>query len=590
MTTDTSELSLVGRASELAVIRDFLDRAAREGGALRLHGEPGIGKTALLDAAISIASAAGIRVVRAEGVEYEASTICSGLNQVLLPLSGGLDVLSPAHRDALAVVLGMAGGDLADRSRVAHAALNLVRSAGTDRPLLLVVDDLQWLDRYSADVLGYVVRRLAGSRVGFLGAARSGPTGAFEQAGLPRLDLGTLSDAAADALLRSRFPALQPRVRTRLLDEAAGNPLALLELPPALSSWQGGSWQSLPALLPLSDRLQAMFAARVTGLPQATQELLLLAVLFGAGDIAILDEATGGRLLADLAPAERAGLVHADDRIRQLVFRHSLTRSAVVGLSTAAERRQAHRRLADALAAWPDRRAWHLAEAALGPDEEVAALLEESAHRIVLRGDPFSAAAALTRAADLSADPGARGRRLAEAAWIGGTMTWQIGDVPELLARARQAPLGAGAELHAAAAAANFMLNGEDEIEAAYNVALAAIETHGGRLLRRRRPADGHRRHAVPYLPVDRAGRAVGPLPGDPRAAGAGDPPWQLRTGLRLRRPRPRYPRGVGRAGHRHNRPTQRDGSRGVGQGHLGRGVRRPIACLPRTPTTAGPG
>jgi hypothetical protein len=288
-------------------------------------------------------------VVRAEGVEYEASTICSGLNQVLLPLSGGLDVLSPAHRDALAVVLGTAGGDLADRSRVAHAALNLIRSVGAERPLLLVVDDLQWLDRYSADVLGYMVRRLAGSRVGFLGAARSGPSGAFEQAGLARLDLGTLSDAAAGALLRSRVPALQPRVRARLLDEAAGNPLALLELPPGLSSWHGGSWPSLPALLALSDRLQATFAARVTGLPQATQELLLLAVLFGAGDIAILDQATGGRLLADLAPAERAGLVHVDDRTRQLLFRHSLTRSAVIGLSTAAERRQAHRRLAEAL-------------------------------------------------------------------------------------------------------------------------------------------------------------------------------------------------------------------------------------------------
>jgi DNA-binding CsgD family transcriptional regulator len=480
LTIRSSESMLVGRDRELAAVTGFLSRAAVEGGALRVHGEPGMGKTAVLDAAARHAAADGTRVVRAEGVEFEASTLCSGLNQVLLPLSGGLALLPPAHREALAVVLGLDGGDLADRSRVAHAALTLIRAAGADRPLLLVVDDLQWLDRYSADVLEYVARRLAGSRAGFLGATRSGPPGAFEPAGLPRLDLGPLPEAAADALLRSRFPALPPRVRGRLLAEAAGNPLALLELPAALSSGRHDSWQSLPAVLPLSARLQAMFAERVTVLPAETRELLLLTVLAGAGDVAVLDRASGGRLLTDLAPAERAGLVWAEDHTRQIVFRHSLTRSAVVGLSTAAERRQAHRRLADALADRPDRRAWHLAEAALGPDEEVAGLLADSAHRIVIRGDPFNAAAALIRAAELSPDPESRGRRLAEAAWIGGTMTWQMGDLPALLARARQDPLDAGAELHAAAAAAYLMLNGDDDIEAAHRVLLAAIEANAG--------------------------------------------------------------------------------------------------------------
>ena len=350
-------------------------------------------------------------MVRAEGVEYKASTICSGLNQVLLPLSGGLDVLSPAHRDALAVVLGMAGGDLADRSRVAHAALNLVRSAGTERPLLLVVDDLQWLRTDTAPTSSAMWCD-GWPAAGSDSSARPGPDPPVRSSrpDCPGLTWGRFSDAAAGALLRSRSGAAATGT-DQVARRGGRRPPGAVRAPARLEQLAGRHLAVPAALLPLSDRLQAIFPARVTGLPQATQELLLLAVLFGAGDIAILDGATGGHLLADLAPAERAGLVHADDRTRQLVFRHSLTRSAVVGLSTAAERRQAHRRLADALTAWPDRRAWHLAEAALGPNEEVAALLEESAHRIVLRGDPFSAAAALARAADLSADPEARGRR-----------------------------------------------------------------------------------------------------------------------------------------------------------------------------------
>ena len=398
----------MGRAAELALIDEFLARAAAEGGSLLLAGEPGVGKTALLQVAADHAMIAGTRVVRAEGVEFETTGVFSGLSQILIPLSAGLETLLPAHRDTLAVVLGVAEGDPPKPPQVAQAALNLIRGTAAGRPLLLVVDDLQWMDRSSADVLSFVVRRLGGSRAGFLAAARTGELGGFEPAGMTRHDLAMLDPEAALALLRARFPMLAPRVRQRLLDEAQGNPLALLELPPALSGPQRAAWQALPAVLPLTDRLQALFAGRVSGLPAATRELLLLAVLAGPADYALLDQAVGGELLERLAPAERAGLVRADDSTRQLVFRHPLTRAAIVGMSTAQERREAHRRLADTLVDQPDQRVWHLGAATLAPDEEVAALLHDQARRILRRGDPAAAAVLLAGAADLSPDPADR--------------------------------------------------------------------------------------------------------------------------------------------------------------------------------------
>ena len=470
----------MGRAAELALIDEFLARAAAEGGSLVLAGEPGVGKTALLQAAADRAVIAGTRVVRAEGVEFETTGVFSGLSQILIPLSAGLETLLPAHRDTLAVVLGVAEGDPPKPPQVAQAALNLIRGTAAGRPLLLVVDDLQWMDRSSADVLSFVVRRLGGSRAGFLAAARTGELGGFEPAGMTRHDLAMLDPEAALTLLRARFPMLAPRVRQRLLDEAQGNPLALLELPPALSGPQRAAWQALPAVLPLTDRLQAVFARRVSGLPATTRELLLLAVLAGPADYALLDQAVGGELLERLAPAERAGLVRADDSTRQLVFRHPLTRSAIVGMSTAQERRAAHRRLADTFTDQPDRRISHLGAATLAPDEEVAALLHDHARRILRRGDPAAAAVLLARAADLSPDPADRSSRLAEAAFIDSTTSWQLERVPSLLAQARQTPLGASAELHAVAADAYLMLNGDGDIDSAHERVVAAINAYGG--------------------------------------------------------------------------------------------------------------
>jgi hypothetical protein len=337
--------TLVGRGEEFALVRAFLDRAARDGDALLLSGDPGVGKTVLLDAVADAASVAGTRVLRTGGVEFEAGMSFSGLNQALLPLLGEFAGLTVAHRDALNVALGFGDGPAPDRLVVSNATLALLRQAAVVRPLLVIVDDLPWLDRASAGVLGFVARRLAGSRVGVLTASRSGEESFFDRAGLPELELQPLDDDAASSLVGARFPALAPGVRARILVEAQGNPLALLELPLALTSAQRAALQGLPSTLPLGRRLQTLFASRISDLPERTQQLLLLMALDGTGDVRVLE--AGGSEFGDLATAERAGLAFVDEGSHRSAFRHPLIRSAVVALASGDGRRRAHRVLAD---------------------------------------------------------------------------------------------------------------------------------------------------------------------------------------------------------------------------------------------------
>ena len=212
---------------------------------------------------------AGLRVLRAAGAEFEADLSFAGLNQVLHPLFDEIEGLNPPQRAALEVALGLGDGPAPDQLMVCNAGLSLMVKAGSKEPLLVIVDDLQWVDRASALVLGFVARRLHGTRVGFLAASRSGDESFFERSGLRGHDLGPLDDAASTALLADRFPALAPRVRQRLLAESQGNPLALLELPAALTSIDNSSHALAPHTLPLSERLQAVFASRITGLPAA---------------------------------------------------------------------------------------------------------------------------------------------------------------------------------------------------------------------------------------------------------------------------------------------------------------------------------
>ncbi|GAA1549467.1 helix-turn-helix transcriptional regulator [Kribbella lupini] len=472
--------SLVGRDAELDRIRGFLADPER-GGALLLSGHAGVGKTVLLNAVADAVRSTGSRVLRAAGVEFEADVSYSGLNQILLPLYETFDELDRAHADALRIALGFGSGPAPERLVVSSATLMVLRHAAQTDPLLLVVDDLPWLDRASAAVLGFVARRLNGTRVTFLGAMRSGSETFFHRGGLPEYEVPPLDTASALALLGTRFPTLAPSVRRRLLSVAEGNPLALLELPAALTGQQRLALEGLPAVLPLTQRLQVLFVSRVSALPLDVRRLLLLATLEGTGDLGILRASArqAGYLtdLDDLAPAEQDGLVAFDDGTRRLVFRHPLIRSAVVEACTSADRRAAHRALAEVLAGESERRAWHLGEAAVGPDEEVAALLEQAARCVAARGDAVGAVAALVRAADLSPRDADRARRLAEAAYIGADATGELSGASELLASARRADPGLRQSPHATAATVYLIINGDGDIDTAHRLLTGCIES-----------------------------------------------------------------------------------------------------------------
>ena len=471
---------LVGRDLERQVIEAFLDEAVADGSVMVLFGDAGVGKTALLKAAAQAALVAGTRVIRAAGVEFEADLGYAGLHQILLPLLGELEQPSSVHYEAVAVALGVRRGEPPDRLAVSTAVLALLRQAAETRPLLLVVDDLQWLDRPSVGVLGFVARRVAGSRVGLLAASRPDPDSFFGRQTIRTYEVQPLDHVSASRLLDARFGTLVDKVRQRVLFEAQGNPLALLELPAVLTGMRLGSARVFPAILPLGERLQRLFASRVSDLPNASRLLLLLAALSGTGDLGVLGAAWRGGGLEDLLPAEEAELVRLDQGSQQLTFRHPLVRSTVVELSTVCERREAHRALAEALTDQPDRLAWHMAEGALGSDEHVASLLEQAARRALHRGDPTGAVTALLRAADLSPRGSDRSRRLADAAYVGAELAGDLHGVPRLLDDARNADPERGGSLLAAVTTAFLLINSEGEIETAHRLLVGAIETRAG--------------------------------------------------------------------------------------------------------------
>jgi DNA-binding CsgD family transcriptional regulator len=470
---------LVGREQGLAVIRAFVAGLPAHGGSLLISGEPGIGKSALLDAADEMAATAGVRVLRAAGAEAEDAGF-SALNQLLLPLRAGLDRLDGAQRNALNVALGFGEGPAGDRLVVGNAALALLGQAAADRPLLLVVDNLQWVDRASAVVLGFVARRLSGSRAGLLAAERT-VVSRFVDLDVPGYEVPALDDGASARLLATCFPDLAPGVRQRIVTEARGNPLALLELPTALSDLQRSAVAALPAVLPLSRRLRALFSPRVSALPAPARHLLLLAVLEGTGDLGLLHAAAAGWCETDdLIPAEQAGLVCVDEATR-VMFSHPLIRSAVMEVSASGDVRRAHLALAAKLSDQPGRKAWHLAEAAIEPDDAVASLLEQAARQMQDRGDASRAVTALMRAAQLSSRDRDRSRLLAEAACLSATVTGDMPLVSRLLTAARRAAaesggsLGPDASWHAAVADACLRLNGADDVDTVHRLLTAAI-------------------------------------------------------------------------------------------------------------------
>ncbi len=433
---------LLGRRSECESLDRLLDRV-RAGGSevLVVRGEAGAGKTALLQHLIG--RAANCRVVRAAGIESEMELPFAGLHQLCAPLLDQLDSLPAPQRDALCTAFGLSAGPAPDRFLVGVAVLGLLSHAAEERPLVCVVDDTQWQDRASVQALAFVARRLAAEPVGLVFGVRE-PSETHELGGLPELPVRGLGDGDARALLDSAMPGLlDDRVRDRIVAETRGNPLALLELPRGLSPAQLAGGFGVPEVMPLSSRIEQSFVGRVESFPPDTRRLLLLAAAEPVGDVTLLWSAAERLGLGPdaAAPAQTAGLIELGARVR---FRHPLVRSAAYRAATISDRRKAHQALADATDpdVDPDRRAWHLAHAASGPDEALADELERSAGRAQARGGLAASAVFLARATELTPDPARRGTR----ALVAAQAKFDAGDLEgasELVATAELCPLDA---------------------------------------------------------------------------------------------------------------------------------------------------
>jgi DNA-binding CsgD family transcriptional regulator len=468
---DSAPDDLVGRDEDVHLLLEFVRQAAVDGGSLALAGGPGLGKSALLEVAAAAAERAGVRVVRTACAEFLLDLSFATLASLVQPLGSYVGRLDPQQQQLIAGMLGHEPDVVTDHLRRFNAVLDLLRTAAEDRPLLVVIDDLHWADRASATLLSFLARRLSGTRVGLLGALRTEAPSFFARDGIDVHELQPLTEPAAVTLVSTRFPLLGARATRSILAEAEGNPLALLELPQALTA--SNAREAVPetaAALPLTRRLQAIYAGRVETLPVATRRALLLAALQGGGDIAVVAAADNAFTMADVAPAERSGLVAVDPDGRKLSFRHPLVRSTVVQLASTADRRSAHAALSDVLRSDPVRRAHHLAEAAEGPDEQVAALLEESAQEVLRRGDAIGAFTALLRSADLTVAPEERGRRLAAAAFIGADISGDLRAAAQLLVEARRTDATVRGSLRAAVAAAHVLINVDGNLDMAHRL------------------------------------------------------------------------------------------------------------------------
>lgn len=385
---------------------------------LVLRGDAGVGKTALLEYLAECG--ADLQVVRAAGVESEMELAYAALHQLCAPMLDRLPRLPGPQRDALQTAFGTRSGPPPDRFVVGLAGLNLLAEYAADRPVLCVVDDAQWLDRISAQALTFIARRLVAERVALVFAVREDADHRVDQmwTGLDELRVTGLSDDDARGLLDSAVPGrLDERVRDRIVAETRGNPLALLELPRGLSVAELAGGFGSPDAGRLANQIEHTFLRRVRALPAETQRLLLTAAAEPVGDVVLLRRAAElSGIGPDAAiPAQEAGLLELGTRVR---FRHPLTRSAAYRSGTVSDRQAAHRALAEATdgGADPDRRAWHRAAAATGPDEEVAGDLERSADRALARGGVAAAAAFLRKAAVLTPEPRCRAARAIAAA------------------------------------------------------------------------------------------------------------------------------------------------------------------------------
>lgn len=464
---------LIGREREMEALVAFAARSATEGGAIHLTGDAGVGKTALLDEfAARIAGERDVLVLQAAGIEFETELSFGGLHQLVLPVVHTLGRLGESQQGALDTALGMGAGDPPTDLMLTGALAQWMRSLSDDRPVVAIFDDFQWADAATARVLNLLARRLRGSRAGLVVAERAEDAAALGRTGLDRLIVGPLSPPDAHALSVAYAPDLHPAVRRQVIELAGGNPLALIELPRRLSAGQISGAESVPDAIPMTERLQRLFAEQVEGLASATRELLLLAALDSRGTaFGVLVRGAA----AALAAAEASGLVTFDPARQHLQFRHPLTRAAIVELSTAEERRAAHALLAGASVDAYDR-ALHRGDAALGFDDDVARELDAAAVAALQRGDVVRSSTIMVRAAELTLDPPARARRLAEAAYLGSHVAGTLASAHAMLHRARLANPDAASTLHSATAAASHLANRDGGVDAAHRMLMAALE------------------------------------------------------------------------------------------------------------------
>jgi DNA-binding CsgD family transcriptional regulator len=445
LSLDDAGARLIGRVREQRALAGLLAEIGVRGAALVVRGEPGIGKSALLGETMRAAAERGMLVLGTSGVQSEAGLAFAGLHQLLRPVLRYLGDLPARQQGALGAVFGTAEADAAEPFLIALAALQLLSEAAARAPVVLVAEDAQWLDRPTAEVLAFIARRVEPDPVLLLAAIRDGYRSPLLDVGLPELPLQGLGEQPARDLLRARHPRLASAgPRRRVVAEARGNPLALIELPAGPGA-RARAGAAVPGRLPLTPRLEQAFAARALELDPVIQTLLLLAAADDSSGPAQVMKAAGlvagtEPTVADLVPAIEADLIEADDQV--LRFRHPLVRSAVYQSADVAARHAAHAALAEVLTDDPDRQAWHRAAAAAGPDPAIAADLAEAAARARGRGGVTTAAAAFERAAALTADPARRGALLLRAAEAARELG-HIDLVTGLLAQAGRQPLTA---------------------------------------------------------------------------------------------------------------------------------------------------
>ncbi len=411
--------SLVGRSGELGVLADLIDQSADHGSAIVVLGEPGIGKSSLLHAAAARARCAGLQVLEITGVESETRLPFAGLHQLLRPILAATDQLSLTQRRALLSAFGIEDGPPPEPFLIALAALNLLTEAASGRAVAVVADDIQWLDQATHEALAFIARRIERDPIVVIAAARVGYDMPFLMSGLRELTVVGLDDAASQAVLASHAADLDSAGQARILREALGNPLALVELPAALRTRQRFGTEIQPDFIPLTDRLERAFASRIRELPTLTRDAVLVVAVDDEDELPEIISATGVLAGRDvgvdvLDGAAGAGLLRFDEqRVR---LRHPLVRSGILQAESPRRRQQANAALAAVLADQPYRRTWHRAHAIVGPDDDVADELETS-HLVALRsGSVDSAIWALERSAQLTADSATRGRRLLLAA------------------------------------------------------------------------------------------------------------------------------------------------------------------------------